>query len=187
MNIKYLIIPDIHGRTFWRKPMEKFYDKVEHIIFLGDYFDPYPSEKITESDAIDNWHNIMSFIADNELWGRTTMLIGNHDAHYVSSIFAKFGGSSRKSKEYVDLALRIVGQIPECKDCPIECVCAGGCPASAENSHGSFYAKESKECQFRINMTEELIKNIDEIKTDKILFDEVDSSYIPTLNSYKGR
>lgn len=92
-----------------------------------------------------------------------------------------------KSKEYVDLALRIVGQIPECKDCPIECVCAGGCPASAENSHGSFYAKESKECQFRINMTEELIKNIDEIKTDKILFDEVDSSYIPTLNSYKGR
>lgn len=103
MNIRYLIIPDIHGRTFWRKPMEKFYDKVEHIIFLGDYFDPYPTEKITESDAIDNWHNIMTLIADNELWGRTTMLIGNHDAHYVSSIFAKFGGSSRKSKEHVDV------------------------------------------------------------------------------------
>lgn len=102
MNIKYLIIPDIHGRTFWRKPIEKFNDKVEHIIFLGDYFDPYPNEKITESDAIDNWHEIMNFIADHELWDKTTMLIGNHDAHYMSSIFAKLGGSSRKSKEHVD-------------------------------------------------------------------------------------
>lgn len=102
MNIKYLIIRDIHGRTFWMKPIEKFYDKVEYIIFLGDYFDPYPNEKITESDAIDNWHEIMNFIADNGLWDKTTMLIGNHDAYYVSSIFAKFGGCSRKSKEHVD-------------------------------------------------------------------------------------
>ena len=92
-----------------------------------------------------------------------------------------------KSKEYVNLALRIVGQIPECKDCSIECVCAGGCPASAESSYGSFYSKESKECEFRKKMTEELIKNIDLIQSDKVLFDEVDSSYIPTINSYKVR
>jgi hypothetical protein len=38
MNFKYLIIPDIHGRKFWRNPLEKYCDQVEHIIFLGDYF-----------------------------------------------------------------------------------------------------------------------------------------------------
>lgn len=81
MNIKYLIIPDIHGRKFWKKPMEKFCDKVKHIIFLGDYFDPYPCKNISESDAIDNWHEIMNFITAHKFWGRTTMLIGNHDAH----------------------------------------------------------------------------------------------------------
>lgn len=100
MNIKYLIIPDIHGRKFWRKPLKKFCDKVDHIIFLGDYFDPYPSEGISESDAIDNWHEITDFIATKELCSNTTMLIGNHDAHYMNSIFAQYGGSSRKSRQY---------------------------------------------------------------------------------------
>ena len=101
MNIKYLIIPDIHGRKYWRTPMEKYCDKAERIIFLGDYFDPYRYERISESDAIDNWHEIMDFITDHELWDSTTMLIGNHDAHYMSSTFAVYGGGSRKSKEHV--------------------------------------------------------------------------------------
>ena len=90
-----------------------------------------------------------------------------------------------KDKEYINLALRIVGQLEECRDCPIECVCAGGCPASAENSYGSFYSKESKECEFRKKMVEELIKNIDEVS--KIKLDEVDSSYVPTLEKYKNK
>ena len=88
-----------------------------------------------------------------------------------------------KNKEYINLALRIVGQLPECKNCPIECVCAGGCPASAESSYGSFYARESKECEFRRKMVQVLIKNID--KVSKIDLDEVDSSYVPTLEKYK--
>ena len=105
--------------------------------------------------------------------------------------FKNFGKISNwkevfKSKEYVDLALRIVGELPECRDCSIECVCAGGCPASAESSYGSFYNKEAKECEFRKKMVVELIKNIDSITDGKILFDEVDDSYIPTLKKYKG-
>lgn len=41
--VKYLIIPDVHGRTFWKKSV---YDYLENhpevkIIFLGDYLDPY--------------------------------------------------------------------------------------------------------------------------------------------------
>lgn len=37
MTNNILIIPDVHGRTFWKYAIDK-YDKV---IFLGDYLDPY--------------------------------------------------------------------------------------------------------------------------------------------------
>ena len=39
---KYLIIPDIHCRKFWRESINE--DKVDKVIFLGDYLDPYPDE-----------------------------------------------------------------------------------------------------------------------------------------------
>ena len=39
-----LIIPDIHGRTFWKECIKcREYDE---IIFLGDYLDPYSFEGI---------------------------------------------------------------------------------------------------------------------------------------------
>ena len=88
-----------------------------------------------------------------------------------------------KDDVYVGLASRVVGKLEECKDCSIECVCAGGCPASAESSYGSFYAREDKECNFRKLMVKKLIYNIDEIKNIEV--DDVDSSYVPTLSKYK--
>lgn len=100
MEYKYLIIPDIHGRTFWRKPLEALAERVESIIFLGDYFDPYPSEGIGEDDAIENWKEMTIFIDDNGLSERTTMLIGNHDVYYLNNIFGIYGGSTRKSMEH---------------------------------------------------------------------------------------
>ena len=41
---KILIVPDIHGRDFWRviKKYDLYY--IDKIIFLGDYLDPYPQE-----------------------------------------------------------------------------------------------------------------------------------------------
>ena len=54
-NIHTLIIPDVHGRTFWKYaiqqyPIEKYPDI--KIIFLGDYLDPYTSfEGITKNEA----------------------------------------------------------------------------------------------------------------------------------------
>ena len=59
MNI--LIIPDIHGRSFWEKAIN---DVAEHrrefdeIVFLGDYFDPYSTEHINECQAIMNWEHL---------------------------------------------------------------------------------------------------------------------------------
>lgn len=55
---KLLILPDIHGRIFWKEPCQNIeeYDKV---IFLGDYLEPYKFEKISVKDAIDNFKGII--------------------------------------------------------------------------------------------------------------------------------
>ena len=49
--MKILILPDIHGRTFWKKPCENP-KEFDLIIFLGDYLDPYESiDGITKEEA----------------------------------------------------------------------------------------------------------------------------------------
>ena len=44
---KILILPDIHGRPFWKDAVEKHFDECDKIVFLGDYLDAYPNEEIT--------------------------------------------------------------------------------------------------------------------------------------------
>ena len=54
-----LIIPDVHGRDFWKEAIErKDYEKV---VFLGDYSDPYDIEGITDDVAIDNFKSIIDY------------------------------------------------------------------------------------------------------------------------------
>jgi len=84
-NIEVLIIPDVHGRTFWKDaieifPIEKFPNL--QIIFLGDYLDPYTGyEPITKEDAFEGFKEILSL--DDP---RITLLIGNHDWHYFVNL-----------------------------------------------------------------------------------------------------
>ena len=61
MAKKILVIPDIHGETFWKEPVQKYLEQVDRIIFLGDYLDPYRShlEKYN-FDAI--YNNLMEII-----------------------------------------------------------------------------------------------------------------------------
>ena len=42
-----IIIADVHGRDFWKAPVYEYQGK-EHIIFLGDYLDPYDYESIPQ-------------------------------------------------------------------------------------------------------------------------------------------
>ena len=63
-----LIIPDIHGRSFWKKAVDENMDKVDKIIFLGDYLDPYPWENITRKEAISNFDDIIKFKIDKRPW-----------------------------------------------------------------------------------------------------------------------
>jgi hypothetical protein len=80
---KAAIIPDVHGRKFWRtvKDSVEEYDKV---IFLGDYLDPYPYEGITPEEALQEFKDIIEFKREN--MEKVTLLIGNHDFHYMLSM-----------------------------------------------------------------------------------------------------
>ena len=44
---KILVIPDLHGRGFWKEPCNNWEGK---IIFLGDYHDPYGEYIVEEPD-----------------------------------------------------------------------------------------------------------------------------------------
>lgn len=76
-----LINADIHGRQFWKNNLEENFDKVDKVIFLGDYLDPYQYEGITRKEAINNFQEIIDF--KNEHKDKVILLLGNHDCPYL--------------------------------------------------------------------------------------------------------
>ena len=82
-----IIIPDVHGRTFWRKAVKEYMGD-EPILFLGDYLDPYAYEEISPADAFEVFHEIMDIKKSNP--EAVTLLLGNHDLHLpVMQVFSR--------------------------------------------------------------------------------------------------
>ena len=84
---KILIIPDVHGRSFWKQAVEQYANECDRIIFLGDEVDPYGDENITRKEAINTLKNIIEFKVNNK--DKTILLLGNHAAHYFIKGFPK--------------------------------------------------------------------------------------------------
>ena len=78
---KLLVVPDVHGRSFWKKPCKEWQDK---IVFLGDYHDPYPNE-LNNFKSLKNLKELVSFYKDNK--DRIITLCGNHDMNYLIDPF----------------------------------------------------------------------------------------------------
>ena len=91
MNKKILIIPDVHGRTFWKSALKS--GNYEKIVFLGDYTDPYEMEGITNRNALKNFKSIIAFKQQNP--EKVVLLLGNHDLHYLSRHFYELAGGAR--------------------------------------------------------------------------------------------
>lgn len=91
---KILIVPDVHGRSFWHKAKE-IIDEVDYVVFLGDYLDPYPHEGITFDDAIEELGSILEF--KEKYSDKVTLLVGNHDMHYI---VREFMDCSRLNEDY---------------------------------------------------------------------------------------
>ena len=82
MSKRILVVPDVHGDSFWRKPVLKYIDQVDRVIFLGDYLDPY-KDKFEEYDAEAVFNNMMEIVnLKLENKEKVILLKGNHDFHY---------------------------------------------------------------------------------------------------------
>lgn len=76
--MKILIIPDVHGRDFWKDPCKDM-SQWDKVIFLGDYVDPYEFE--VAPDAV--IPNLQEIIALKEIYkDKVILLWGNHDLFY---------------------------------------------------------------------------------------------------------
>lgn len=81
---KFLVMPDIHGRTFWKYAKDNI-DNFDKVIFLGDYLDPYSEEGISFDEALNNFLEIIKFKKEN--MDKVVLLKGNHDMHYIDLNF----------------------------------------------------------------------------------------------------
>jgi len=79
MTEDWTIIPDIHGRTFWRKALEG--RENGKVVFLGDYLDPYSWEGITPGDAYRELKAVIEFKKAH--MDNVVLLLGNHDLGYL--------------------------------------------------------------------------------------------------------
>ena len=101
-DIQILLIPDVHGRHFWKGPVKETLENTNaKIVFLGDYLDVYPQE-FTEMYGFkldvyteENYDKIYKLLDDTvDMFGeiielkkkypeRITLLVGNHDCGYA--------------------------------------------------------------------------------------------------------
>jgi len=84
-NRDWIIIPDIHGRRFWRDAVSG--QEEENIVFLGDYLDPYPWEVITHDEATSELEAIIDFKINHA--NNVVLLLGNHDLGYLDSTICR--------------------------------------------------------------------------------------------------
>lgn len=104
--MKYLIVPDVHGRDFWREPVYKTLQETDaKIIFLGDYVDPYYDEFYDGDEdkwlveGINSWDDLSDYVVKTltdiinlkkQYPDRIILLLGNHDCGYaISTIICK--------------------------------------------------------------------------------------------------
>ena len=75
---KILVIPDVHGRTFWKESCNNWEGK---IIFLGDYHDPYGEyvdEEPNKAESLTNLRELAAFVENRRKISDVICLLGNH-------------------------------------------------------------------------------------------------------------
>ena len=102
MTKNILIIPDLHGRKFWREAIANNIEKVDKVVFLGDYLDPYPEEIEESPESMEckyfgDSQSLLGILNDivslkkNEP-DKYVLLTGNHSDSYI---WSKFSAATR--------------------------------------------------------------------------------------------
>lgn len=80
-----IVIGDIHGRNTWKEIVAKHPNA--HFVFVGDYFDSFDISVIIQ---MHNFNEIVAFKKENP--DNVTLLLGNHDYHYLPNSGARYNG-----------------------------------------------------------------------------------------------
>ena len=94
-----LVIPDLHGRPFWREAALGADGR--HIVFLGDYADPFPDEGLSPEQALAELEAVISLKREHP--DKTSLLLGNHDLQYLWPDFPKTRFDERNARRYASL------------------------------------------------------------------------------------
>lgn len=113
-----IIIPDLHGREFWRKAITGL-PKDARVVFLGDYLDPYENEWIYWTDAFKGLLDVIEFKKAH--FEQVTLLFGNHDLHYL---FPGLKGT-RYNEYKADVIRATFEEILDCFQMAVEHVVGG--------------------------------------------------------------
>ena len=113
---KILVIPDVHGRSFWKDAVGEYASEVDKVIFTGDYHDPYEDEGISAKKSIENLEGILTFYEANK--DKVVLLIGNHDFHYI---VGNDNGTSRYDFVNSKLLHEIFGEYRDVMKLAYEC------------------------------------------------------------------
>ena len=107
MLTKILVVPDIHGRDFWKEPCNNW---KEDIVFLGDYHDPY-GHSMGEPDAEESLINLRELVEFvSKAFNNIHFLLGNHDCSSYTGRF-KCRYDYRHSEEVLELIKKLNPQI----------------------------------------------------------------------------
>lgn len=106
MEKNVLIIPDVHGRTFWKKAVES--GDYAKMVFLGDYVDAYEDEGISRKEELENFIQILQLKVAHP--NDVVLLLGNHDLHYYSAQFCELACGTRYSEEYADVYAQLYAE-----------------------------------------------------------------------------
>lgn len=118
MDQHIIIIPDLHGREFWRKAIDVL-PADARVVFLGDYLDPYENEWIYWTDAFQGLLDVIEFKKAHA--NQVTLLFGNHDLHYM---FPSLEGS-RYNESKADVIRTTFEENLDCFQMAVEYVIGG--------------------------------------------------------------
>ena len=160
----YCIVPDIHGRGFWKPLIEKV-DDYDKIVFLGDYLDPYVGyDHITKGEALYNFIEILDFKRKNN--DKVGLVLGNHDLHYLPGISEDWG-CRRDDERYKTIQTLFLENIDMFKMCYIiQTKDYGKVLLSHAGINNGWYKKEfnGDKAEFVAEVMNESVSNFSQLK-----------------------
>ena len=89
--MKLFCVPDLHGRTCWKQPVQEFIDQQDddqwRVVFLGDFVDSF---HIKGPAQLDNLTDVILF--KRQYMDNVVLLLGNHCYQYFFFGAANYGG-----------------------------------------------------------------------------------------------